>query len=178
MERIILLGTFQFVKIECLHVFVFRLKSSSSLQHEVFFTQEIYNKYSCRPSFVEFLEKHLSSKKDREITVKNKHDDRNANVTMGSLSEGCKTNQGLDISGAEGSGSHSAPAYLGSAMEFPCVSKISIENQEMFLKVFETLRSGQLAKVDLQEMKTVQVCYCITVLLTVYEYYCCKQSSH
>lgn len=145
----------------------------------MFFTQEIYNKYSCRPSFVEFLEKHLSSKEDRGYTVQNKHSDRSADVTMGCLTEGCKTNRGLDSSGTEGSGTHSAPAYLGSAMEFPCVSKISIEDQEKFLKVFETLRSRKLAKVDLQEMKTVQVCYCITVtvLLTVYECYHYKQSS-
>ncbi|KAJ7354724.1 ER membrane protein with type-III transmembrane domains [Desmophyllum pertusum] len=39
---------------------------------------------------------------------------------------------------------------------FPFVSKVSIESQKMFLEVFEALRSGQLAKVDLQKMKAAQ----------------------
>ncbi|XP_078356430.1 little elongation complex subunit 2-like, partial [Oculina patagonica] len=134
-----------------------RLKSSFSVhQDEVFFTQENYKKYSCRPSFVEFLEKHLSSPKDEE-NILNKRDDINTYVTMGSLeTAGHKMNNWTNSSGAERSGSNGALACLGSAMEFPFVSKISIESQKMFLKVFETLRSGQLAKVDLQEMKAVQ----------------------
>ena len=104
---------------------------------------------------MEFLEKHLSSARDEE----NKFDGINTDVTTRSLeTAGHKMNKGTTSSGAERSGSNSALACLGSAMEFPFVSKISIESQKMFLKVFETLRSGQLAKVDLQEMKAVQVC--------------------
>lgn len=104
---------------------------------------------------MEFLEKHLSSAKDGE-NILNKHDDIITDVTVGSLeTAGHKMNKGTNSSGAERSGSNNALACLGSAMEFPFVSKISIESQKMFLKVFETLRSGQLAKVDLQEMKAV-----------------------
>jgi len=73
-----------------------------------------------------------------------------------------KMNKGTNKTGAEKIGSNSAPAFLGPAVEFPFISKISLERQKMFLKVFETLRSGQLANVDLQEMKAVQVCDCIT----------------
>ena len=76
-------------------------------------------------------------------------------------------NKGTDKTGAKKSRSNSAPACLGLAMEFPCISKLSIESQKMFLKVFETLRSGQLANVDLQEMKAVQVCDCITVTFSL-----------
>lgn len=137
----------------------FRLKPTSLVsQHEVFFTQENYKKHSCRPSFVEFLEKHLSPDKDEQNRLPQN------DITMGS-SEAAEYNmsKGTSKTGAEKSRSNSAPACLGPAMEFPFISKISIESQEMFLKVFETLRSGKLANVDLQEMKAVQVCDCITV---------------
>lgn len=108
---------------------------------------------------MEFLEKHLSSAKDVENTAQNNHADINTAVTIGSLeTEGYKKNKGVHSQGAETGGSNSAPAYLGPSMEFPFVSKVSIESQKMFLEVFEALRSGQLAKVDLQKMKAAQVC--------------------
>lgn len=108
---------------------------------------------------MEFLEKHLSSAKDVENTAQNNHADINTAVTIGSLeTEGYKKNKGVHSQGAEIGGSNSAPAYLGPSMEFPFVSKVSIESQKMFLEVFEALRSGQLAKVDLQKMKAAQVC--------------------
>lgn len=131
---------------------------SSGTQHEVFFTQENYKKHSCQPSFVEFLEKHLSPDKDAQNRLP-RHDS-----TMGSPeAAGYNMNKGTNKTGAEKSRSNSAPACLGRAMEFPFISKISIESQKLFLKVFETLRSGQLDSVDLQEVKAVQVCDCITV---------------
>lgn len=129
-----------------------QLKPTSLVsQHEVFFTQENYKKHSCRPSFVEFLEKHLSPDKDEQNRLPQN------DITMGS-SEAAEYNMSKATSktGAEKSRSNSAAACLGPAMEFPFISKISIESQEMFLKILETLRSGKLANVDLQEMKAVQ----------------------
>ena len=131
-----------------------RPKSPSSVtQDEVFFTQENYKKHSCRPSYVEFLEKHLSPDKDEQNSLP-QHD-----ITMRSPEAAeYKMNKGTKKTGAEKSRSNSAPACFGPAMEFPFISKISIESHKMFLKVFETLRSGQLANLDLQEVKAVQVC--------------------
>lgn len=107
---------------------------------------------------MEFLEKHLSPDKDAQNRLP-RHDS-----TMGSPeAAGYNMNKGTNKTGAEKSRSNSAPACLGPAMEFPFISKISIESQKLFLKVFETLRSGQLDSVDLQEVKAVQVCDCITV---------------
>ena len=105
---------------------------------------------------MEFLEKHLSPDKDEENRLP-QHD-----ITMGPAeSAEYNMNKGTNKAGAGKSRSNNALACLGPAMEFPFISKISIESQKMFLKVFETLRSGQLANVDLQEMKAVQVCDCI-----------------
>lgn len=107
---------------------------------------------------MEFLEKHLSPDKDAQNRLP-RHDS-----TMGSPeAAGYNMNKGTNKTGAEKSRSNSAPACLGPAMEFPFISKISIESQKLFLKVFETLRSGQLDSVDLQEVQAVQVCDCITV---------------
>lgn len=108
---------------------------------------------------MEFLEKHLGPHKDEEGRLA-QHD-----ITMGSPEAAeYKVNKGSSKTGAEKSKSNSVPACLGPAREFPSISKISIESQKMFCKVFETLRSGQLANVDLQEMKVVQVRDCIKVL--------------
>lgn len=143
----------------------FRLKSTSSVnQDEVFFTQENYKKHSCRPSFVEFLEKHLGPDKDEENRLP-QHNISTKDITMGSPEAAeYKMNKRTNKTGAEKSRLDSVPACLGPAMEFPFISKLSIESQKLFFKVFETLRSGQLADVELQEMKTVQVCDCITVV--------------
>ena len=113
---------------------------------------------------MEFLETHLSPNKDEQ-------NDLPQNViTMGSPAAAeYKMNKGTNKTGAEKSRSNSAPACLGPEMEFPFISKISIESQKLFFKVFETLRSGQLANVDLQEMKAVQVCDCITDKLQTFQ---------
>ena len=110
---------------------------------------------------MEFLEKHLGPHKDEESRLPQQ------DIAMGSPETAeYKMNKGTSKPGAEKSKSNSAPACLGPAMEFPFISKISIESQRMFFKVFETLRSGQLANVDLQEMKAVQVCDCMAVINT------------
>ena len=101
---------------------------------------------------MEYLEKHLFSEKDRENTVQNNHDDMKADVNIRTLENSRASSKSADIGGA-----NSAPACLGPSVEFPVVSKISIESQKLFVKMFEALKSGQLAKVDLQEMKAVQV---------------------
>ena len=111
---------------------------------------------------MEFLEKHLGPDKDEQNRLQ-QHD-----ITIGSPEAAeYNMNKGTNKTGAEKSRSNSAPACLGLTMEFPCISKMSIESQKMFLKVFETLRSGQLANVELQEMKAVQVCDCITITLNL-----------
>ena len=66
-------------------------------------------------------------------------------------------NKGANSSGVKEGRFNRTPACLGPEMEFPFVSKISVESQKMFLETFEMIKSGELAKVDLQKMKTVQV---------------------
>ena len=144
---------------ECLfyfQTFTCRLKSPSPvIQNEVFFTQENYKKYSCLPSFVEFLEKHLSAAKDRDC--QSHHGGMGIReVSLGTIeSTGAKNTAN---SGFKRSGSNSGSACLGPEVEFPFVSKISIESQQMFLETFEKIKSGELAEVDLQKLKSVQVC--------------------
>lgn len=134
------------------------MSPTRQLQDEVFFTQENYKKYSCRPSFVEYLEKHLKS---------GKRNDTKADVSISRVQEdSATTEKGTRSKGAQKGGANSAPAFLGPSVEFPVLSKVSIESQKMFVEILEMLRSGQLAKVDLQEMKAVQVCKHVTC------YYC------
>lgn len=129
---------------------------SRQSQDEVFLTQENYKKYSCRPSFVEYLEKHLKSEKDREKTVQNNHDDTKADVSIRTQDGSETTEKGARSKGAEKGRAKSAPTFLGPSLEFPVMSKVSIESQKMFVEMLEALRSGQLAKVDLQEIKAIQ----------------------
>lgn len=127
----------------------FRLHLPSPvIQSEVFFTQENYKKYSCLPSFVEFLEKHPDSAKDGDKQT------QNSCHTIGHIPQGTIEST---CNGVESEGSNIDPACLGPEMEIPFVSKISLESQRLFLEMFEMIRSGELAKVDLQKMKTVQV---------------------
>ena len=128
------------------------------IHREVFFTQENYKKYSCVPSFVEFLEKHLHSTKDRDCENQNSHDNLERPVscgTMGTVGNCVSTGRG---------GSNLAPACLGPEMEFPFVSKISIESQRLLLEAFEMIKSGELAKVDLQKMSVIQVCWALNFI--------------
>ena len=143
------------------------MSPTRQLQDEVFFTQENYKKYSCRPSFVEYLEKHLKSGKEQGRKSQNNHDDTKADVSISRIQEdSATTEKGTRSKGAQKGGANSAPAFLGPSVEFPVLSKVSIESQKMFVEILEMLRSGQLAKVDLQEMKAVQVCKHVTC------YYC------
>ena len=143
------------------------MSPTRQLQDEVFFTQENYKKYSCRPSFVEYLEKHLKSGKEQGRKIQNNHDDTKADVSMSRVQkDSATTEKGTRSKGAQKGGANSAPAFLGPSVEFPVLSKVSIESQKMFVEILEMLRSGQLAKVDLQEMKAVQVCKHVTC------YYC------
>jgi len=133
-----------------------RLQSPSPVfQNGVFFTQENYKKYSYLPSFGEFLEKHLSSAKDGDRQGQNIHDSVGEVCQGNTASKGNNVNKAAN-SGIERCGSYSTLACLGPEMEFPFVSKISIESQRMFLETFEMIKAGELAKVDLQKMKTVQ----------------------
>lgn len=139
------------------------MSPTRQLQDEVFFTQENYKKYSCRPSFVEYLEKHLKSGKDQGKKVEYNHDDTRADVSISRIQEDSAiTEKGTRSKGAQKGGAKSAPAFLGPSVEFPALSKVSLESQKMFVEMLEMLRSGQLAKVDLQEMKAVQVCKHVT----------------
>ena len=108
---------------------------------------------------MEYLEKHLKSGKEQEKKVENNHDDTKGDVSISSVQEdSATTEKGTRRKGAQKGGAKSAPAFLGPSVEFPVLSKVSIESQKMFVEMLEMLRSGQLAKVDLQEMKAVQVC--------------------
>ena len=106
---------------------------------------------------MEFLEKHLHTK-DRDCENQNSHDNLDRQVscgTMGSVENSVSTERG---------GSNLALACLGPEMEFPFVSKISIESQRLLLETFERIKSGELAKVDLQKMSVVQVCWVLNFI--------------
>ena len=105
---------------------------------------------------MEFLEKHLHSTKDGDSENQNNHDNlgQASCGTMGSVGNSVSTERG---------GSNLAPACLGPEMEFPFVSKISIESQRLLLETFKMMKSGELAKVDLQKMTSIQVCCVLNV---------------
>ena len=105
---------------------------------------------------MEFLEKHPDSAKDGDKQIQHSRD------TIGHIPQGTIESTGNHMnkstcSGVEREGLNKDPASLGPEMEFPFVSKISLESQRLFLEMFEVIRSGKLAKVDLQKMRTVQV---------------------
>ena len=52
--------------------------------------------------------------------------------------------------------SNSASASVGPQMEFPFASKVSIESQKLLMETLQMIQCRELAKVDLEEMQTVQ----------------------
>ena len=132
-------------------------------QEELFFTELNYRNYSCLPSFVEYLEKHISS--HEEPSTENKTSTSNGYIDTGNVYKpsacsaplGHNSIQEDKFSGTERGKTKMFPSSLGPEMEFPVVSRISVENQKMFFEEFEALRSGKLEKVDFQRLKTVQV---------------------
>ncbi|KAK2564716.1 hypothetical protein P5673_011396 [Acropora cervicornis] len=128
-------------------------KSSSNLD-KVFFSQENYKKFSCLPSLVEFLRKHLNSSTRGEdgSPVDSRSDPPIAKVTN---SSGNGTDGGSNRNN-EGKRSYSLSTSLSPEMEFPFVSKISRENQKLLLETFEMIKSGDLANADFQKLKSIQ----------------------
>ena len=121
----------------------------------MFFTHESYKKYSCLPSFVEFLDKHLKATKDGGSDIESSYG--NSSITdLPFMSEGYNV-QGANRIGAEGDRSNSTSASVGPQMEFPFVSKVSIESQKLLMETLQMIKCRELAKVDLQKMQTVQV---------------------
>lgn len=107
----------------------------------MFFTHESYKKYSCLPSFVEFLDKHLKATKDGGSDIESSYG--NSSITdLPFMSEGYNV-QGANRIGAEGDRSF--------------VSKVSIESQKLLMETLQMIKCRELAKVDLEKMQTVQV---------------------
>lgn len=125
--------------------------SSSSLD-KVFFSQENYKKFSCLPSLVEFLGKHLNSSTRGED---GSPVDSRSDPPKVTNSSGNGTNGGSNRNN-EGKRSYSLSTSLSPEMEFPFVSKISRENQKLLLETFEMIKSGDLANADFQKLKSIQ----------------------
>ncbi|XP_015747470.1 PREDICTED: little elongation complex subunit 2-like [Acropora digitifera] len=126
-------------------------KSSSSLD-KVFFSQESYKKFSCLPSLVEFLGKHLNSSTRGEdgSPVDSRSDPPKVTNSSGNGTDGVSNRNN------EGKRSYSLSTSLSPEMEFPFVSKISRENQKLLLETFEMIKSGDLANADFQKLKSIQ----------------------
>ncbi|XP_067020951.1 little elongation complex subunit 2-like [Acropora muricata] len=126
-------------------------KSSSSLD-KVFFSQENYKKFSCLPSLVEFLGKHLNSSTRGEdgSPVDSRSDPPKVMNSSGNGTDGGSNRNN------EGKRSYSLSTSLSPEMEFPFVSKISRENQKLLLETFEMIKSGDLANADFQKLKSIQ----------------------
>lgn len=126
-------------------------KSSSSLD-KVFFSQENYKKFSCLPSLVEFLGKHLNSSTRGEdgSPVDSRSDPPKVTNSSGNGTDGGSNRNN------EGKRSYSLSTSLSPEMEFPFVSKISRENQKLLLETFEMIKSGDLANADFQKLKSIQ----------------------
>ncbi|XP_029180107.2 little elongation complex subunit 2-like [Acropora millepora] len=125
--------------------------SSSSLD-KVFFSQENYKKFSCLPSLVEFLGKHLNSSTRGEdgSPVDSRSDPPKVTNSSGNGTDGGSNRNN------EGKRSFSLSTSLSPEMEFPFVSKISRENQKLLLETFEMIKSGDLANADFQKLKSIQ----------------------
>ena len=134
------------IDLYCCIVFVC---TSSSLE-KVFFSQENYKKFSCLPSLVEFLGKHLNSS-----AVEEGGSSRSAPPKV-TDSSGNGTDGGSNRKN-ESKRSNSPSTSLSPEMEFPFVSKISRENQKLLLDTFEMIKAGNLANADFQKLKSIQV---------------------
>lgn len=131
---------------------------------KVFFSQENYKKFSCLPSLVEFLGKHLNSSTRGED---GSPVDSRSDPPKVTNSSGNGTDRGSNRKN-EGKRSYSLSTSLSPEMEFPFVSKISRENQKLLLETFEIIKSGDLANADFQKLKSIQVrqhsaIYCCTL---------------
>lgn len=104
---------------------------------------------------MEFLDKHLNLPKDDNSDIESSY----CNSSMKDLpfmSSGYNV-QGASRIVAEGDRSNGAPASVGPQMDFPFVSKVSIESQKLLMETLQMIKCRELAKVDLEKMQTVQV---------------------
>lgn len=126
-----------------------------------FLSEESYQKYSCLPSFVEFLEKHL------DVPPSCTLDKDGDSQTCGNLdNEGNDPSKdGRNVNNTGGCTNRNEEKWRsyspGSAscvpeMDFPFVSKLSQESQKLLLETYEMIKSRDLTNVDLQKLKSVQ----------------------
>lgn len=132
---------------------------------KVFFSQENYKKFSCLPSLVEFLGKHLNSSTRGEdgSPVNSRCDspkvtDSSGNGTDGGSNRSNESKRSYSLS----------TSSLSPEMEFPFVSKISRENQKLLLETFEMIKAGDLANADFQKLKSIQVRHNIQQYIVVF----------
>lgn len=120
---------------------------------KAFFSQENYKKFSCLPSLVEFLGKHLNSS-----TLGKDGSPVNSRIAPPKVtdSSGNGTDGGSNRNN-ESKRSNIPSTSLSPEMEFPFVSKISRENQKLLLETFEMIKAGDLANADFQKLKSIQV---------------------
>lgn len=130
-------------------IFSHRSGTPHNKPYKAFITQESYEKHSCLPTFAEYF--------DQAIQLGLQDHTAQQASGNGSSSTGA-------VSGVPYSDFSLAPVSYGafsstasSEIQFPCVSRLSVEDQKLFMDEYAKFLSGEMNKLEFKEMKTVQV---------------------